>query len=135
MTVTSKILTCIDAGVLITATRGSHKAAQALHVLADPNREFASSFYIQLEVLPKAVYHKRKDEAAFYRRFFQAVTHWAEPADILDDAFKLASAHGLAALDALHLQAALSVSADEFITSEGATKPLHRVRGINIFTL
>ena len=49
-----------------------------MRVLTDPDRDFASSIYIQLEVLPKAVYNKQKDEADFYNRFFKAVTHWAE---------------------------------------------------------
>jgi hypothetical protein len=50
-----KLLTFIDAGVLIAAARGTGiKALKAFSVLDDPSREFASSLFVQLEVLPKA---------------------------------------------------------------------------------
>ena len=51
--------TFIDAGVLITAWRGlAAERLRALTVLNDPSREFVSSPFVQLEVLPKAQYHK-----------------------------------------------------------------------------
>lgn len=69
--------TYIDAGVLIAAVRGSGPIAQrALDILDDPDREFASSIFVKLEVLPKAIYHKSEVEAAFYQAFFDAVLHW-----------------------------------------------------------
>jgi hypothetical protein len=48
--------TFIDTGVLIAAARGQNDfAARAMAILDDPNREFASSIFVKLEVLPKAM--------------------------------------------------------------------------------
>jgi hypothetical protein len=65
------IRTYLDAGVLITAARGvAPIALKAMKILDDPNREFASSIFLKLEVLPKAVYYKNEAEAEFYDTFF-----------------------------------------------------------------
>ncbi|HEX8070209.1 MAG TPA: PIN domain-containing protein [Pyrinomonadaceae bacterium] len=131
-----KVLTFIDAGVLITAARGaSAKALAAFSVLDDPDREFASSLFVQLEVLPKAIYNRRQAEENYYRRYFAAVSRWADPAAVLNDALDVASTYGLSALDALHVAAALAGGADELVTTEGATKPMHRAAGIVITTV
>jgi predicted nucleic acid-binding protein len=42
---------------------------------------------------------------------------------------------GLSALDSLHVAAAISASADEFITTEKPGKPLHRVRDFRIISV
>ncbi len=45
--------TFVDSGVLIAAARGNEDVArQAMAVLDDPEREFASSPLVKLEVLP-----------------------------------------------------------------------------------
>jgi predicted nucleic acid-binding protein len=50
------IRTFIDAGVLIYAARSEGEIAEkALQILEDENREFASSIFLKLEVLPKAI--------------------------------------------------------------------------------
>lgn len=68
------ICTFIDSGVLIAAARGEGAIAQrALEILADSNREFASSIFLKLEVLPKAVYNNRTSEVKFYEEYFDAV--------------------------------------------------------------
>jgi hypothetical protein len=68
--------TYLDSGVLITAFCGVQSASiRANQMLNDPNREFASSYFVQLEVLPKATFNKQQDEAEFYETFFSAVTH------------------------------------------------------------
>jgi predicted nucleic acid-binding protein len=131
-----KILTFIDSGVLITAARGiDTKALKAFAFLDDPDRAFVSSIFIKLELLPKATYNKQRDEEAFYNAFFAAVTVWAEPAAIVEPAFTAACLHGLAALDSLHIAAALISGATEFITTERSEKPLHRVKDLRIITL
>ena len=72
--VTDKIRTFVDSGVLITAARGSGESANdALAMLDDPDREFVSSFFIQLEVIPKPSYFNRESELSFYNNFFDAV--------------------------------------------------------------
>jgi len=130
------IRTFVDSGVLITAARGlGAKALRALSVLDDPDREFVSSFFVQLELIPKASYFKQDSELSFYNSFFEAVATWPDPKLILDDAFTTACKLGLSAVDSLHIAAALSAGATEFITTELPTKPLHRVREIKVITV
>ncbi|MGH7488630.1 MAG: PIN domain-containing protein [bacterium] len=130
-------LTFIDAGVLIAAARGSLVSSPgALAILDDPDRTFASSFFVRLEVLPKALFHKRTDESDFYEEFFKSVDIWTPiETGLFEDALRVASDAGLSALDALHVAAALAVGADEFITSEKPGKPIHRVRGVTVRTI
>jgi len=134
--VTDKIRTFVDSGVLITAARGSGESAyNALAILDDPEREFVSSFFIRLEVIPKPSYFNRKSELSFYNNFFDAVAIWADPKGILDDALSTACKFGLSAVDSLHIAAALSAGATEFVTTELPTKPLHRVPDIRVTTI
>jgi predicted nucleic acid-binding protein len=130
-------LTFVDTGVLIAAARGTTEISQrAVEILDDDRRTFASSDFVRLEVLPKPLFHKRTDEAAFYEAFFEAVTDWARWDDtLLERALDLASRSGLSALDALHAAAALSLGADEIVTTEKLGRPIHRVPGILIRTL
>lgn len=111
------ILTFIDAGVF--------------ELLDDDRRSFASSDFVRLEVLPKPLFHKRQEEAAFYGAFFEAVTGWARwDESLLQQALTLASRYGLSALDALHAAAALSLGADEIVTTEKLGRPIHRIPGL-----
>lgn len=130
-------LTFVDAGVLIAAARGTDRiAVEANQVLGDPRRSFAASPFLRLEVLPKAVFHKRLGEVSFYDAYFAAVERWAEPDSALAGrAQSLASRFGLSALDALHVAAALSIGADELLTTERLQKPIHRVTEIHVRTL
>jgi predicted nucleic acid-binding protein len=125
-------ITFVDAGVLIAAARGrTGVSAPAMAILDDPDRTFASSEFIRLEVLPKALFNRKSKEAEFYSSFFQAVTHWPDSTDaVVRHPYDMAVRFGLAALDALHVAAALSVGAEELITTEKRSKPLHRTTGI-----
>jgi predicted nucleic acid-binding protein len=129
--------TFIDSGVLIAAIRGAPQVAiRARKLLTDPERSFASSAYVRLEVLPKAKFQKRFEELDFHEWFFRKVQHWAplgEP--LVEKALEVALGAGLSALDALHVAAALMVGADELITAEKRSKPIHRVQGITIRTI
>lgn len=129
--------TYLDAGVLIAAVRGREDvAAKAIQILDDPDREFVSSPFLKLEVLPKAVYGKRQAEVAFYETFFSAVTQWAEASDsTIEEAVRQASTHGLAAMDALHVAAAISLGAEELVTSENLEKPMHRVQEMKVLSI
>ena len=134
--VTDKIRTFVDSGVLITAARGSGESAyNALAILDDPEREFVSSFFIRLEVIPKPSYFNRESELSFYNNFFDAVAIWADPKGILDHAFSTACTFGLSVVDSLHVAAALSAGATESVTTELPTKPLHRVTDIRVTTI
>jgi len=46
---------------------------QAQRILLEPDREFASSIFVKLEVLPKATYYKNAAEVAFDEEFFNLV--------------------------------------------------------------
>jgi predicted nucleic acid-binding protein len=131
------ILTYIDSGVLLSATDGvSRIAEKALEVLGDSNRQFASSKFVKLEVIPKAIYHKQTEEVQFYEEFFNAVTYWANDLQkVIQDADDIGCQYGLAAMDALHVAAALSLDVEEFITTEKPTKPMFRVSGIQIISI
>lgn len=126
----NKILTFVDASVLIYAATKPTAATftrrlRALQVLGDPDREFVASEYLRLEVMPMASYYQKARELAFYEKFFNGVTRWADPLALLAPAFADACQHGLGALDALHLAAAASLGA-EFVSAERPTKPLYR---------
>lgn len=129
--------TFIDAGVLIAAARGQGEVAHAaMTVLDDPDREFASSTFVKLEVLPKPVYNRRQSEVDFYETFFAGVTVWADPTPALvDEAFREACLSGLSTVDALHIAAAASVGADEFVTSERTEKPIHRTKRVRVTSI
>lgn len=129
--------TFVDAGVLIVAARGAGEHAErALSVLDDPGREFVSSPLLKLEVLPKPLYFRRKEEVEFYETFFSAVCAWAPlSAELSEQAFALASRHGLAGMDALHVAAALTLGAEEMVTTERRTSPLFRVPGLAITSI
>lgn len=131
------ILTYIDSGVLLSATDGVGRLAEkALEVLGDSNRQFASSEFVKLEVIPKAIYHKQTEEVEFYEEFFSAVTYWANDLEkVVQDAYDIGCEYGLAAMDALHIAAALSLDVEEFITTEKPTKPMFRVSGIKVISI
>lgn len=130
-------LTFIDSGVLIAAVRGTGDIARrAMEVLDDPQRTFASSPFVRLEVLPKALFHGKDGEAAFYRAFFEVVQQWAEPGPgLVDQAFSEAARGNLAAQDALHVAAAAAVGAEELITTEKVGKPIFGVRSVKVRTI
>lgn len=130
-------LTFVDAGVLIAAARGNHAASPAaLAILSDPNRLFVASHFLQLEVLPKPTYFGQAAEVAFYQTYFGVVHVWvlSSPA-LVRLALQLASQHGIAAMDALHVAAAQIVKADEFVTTEQPTKPMFRAPSPRIISI
>ena len=131
------VLSFIDSGILIAAARGNSLRAQlSLDILADSDRDFCSSIFIKLEVLPKSVCYKQNLESEFYEVFFQGVTHWMSDLEILtQSAYQLACTYGLSGLDALNVAAAILLEADEFITTEKSTKPMYRVPNIQFVTV
>ena len=129
--------TYIDSGVLIAAFRGTTTVAvKATEVLDDPQREYATSLFVKLEVLPKARYNKQLAEVDFYETFFAGCSIWANELEkIVESAQQLASDFGLGAMDALHVAAAISVGADELITTEKPSKPMHRITEIRVISI
>lgn len=133
----TKILTYLDSGVLIAASRGDDLVSlKANFILDSKQRQFCSSAFVRLEILTKAKYHQQQDEIDFYQTFFSNCFLYANDLDtIVNLAEELASKYGLNALDALQIASAISVNAQEFITTEKTTKPLHRVTEIKVTSL
>lgn len=131
------ILTYLDASVLIAGVRGQGDlGTRALAILDDPNRTFASSVFLKLEVLPQARFHKRGPEVAFYERFFAAVSAWATNLSaISEDPLVEASTYGVEAMDALHVVAAAAAGAQELVTLEKPTRTIHRARAVKVVSL
>jgi hypothetical protein len=86
--------------------------------------------------LPKATFNKQQDETEFYETFL-VLSPTGQPTSeqIMQDAYQIACTYGLAAMDAIHVAAALQIKADELITTEKSTKPMHRVREIQIISI
>ena len=130
--------TYVDAGVLIAAATGRQLEVQprAIAVLDDPSREFVSSEFVRLEVLPKAVYAKQLDEVAFYERFFASIVAWAQSLDaVVARAYREGVGSGLAAMDALHVAVAAVLGAAELVTTEAPGKPIHRATAVAIVSI
>ena len=105
-------------------------------ILDDPDREFAASAFLRLEVLPQASFNKRLAEVAFYEAFFATVTRWAtDLPQITEGALREASTFGVEAMDALHIAAANSVGATELVTTERPARSIHRARSVRVITI
>lgn len=127
-------VTYVDAGVLIGAARGTEAVARsAMGILDDPKRQFVSSVITQLEVLPKPTFHRKEEEVAFYRAFFDSCVTIVEPSPgLAQEAMREALMCGLSAMDALHVAAASEAGADELVTTEKSTKPIYRTSSVRI---
>jgi len=131
------ITTYIDSGVLIAAARGDASLSPvALSYLADPNREYISSDYVRLEVLPKAVFHKRREEEEFYNEFFRFNARIIPTsAALLEYAMTEGCDTGIDGIDAVHIACAVFGGVEEFIMSEKPTKPLHRTKKVRVISI
>ncbi len=126
----------MDAGVLIAAARGTDPESEAaMAILDDPDRVFASSVFVWLEVMPKALHHGRVAEVEFYERFFRDARQPSSLDSVIEIAKDEARTHGLGAVDSLHIGAGVAVGAEELVTLEGPTKPIHRTRRLAVRTL
>ena len=127
--------TLLDSGVLLTAWRGLD-AHLALAIMDDPARTFVTSDLVKLELLPKPTCFKQHLEVEFYETHFAAAERSLPlTAALARNAQRLAAQYGLAAIDALHIAAAIRLRAKVFITTELPEKPLFRVREIEVQSL
>lgn len=129
--------TYIDSGVLIAAARGDNALSPlALPYLIDPNREYITSEYVRLEVLPKAMFHRRETEIAFYDQFFRLPSRTIPTsAALLQYAFEEACDTGIQGLDAIHIACAVFGGAEELITSEKQNRPIHRTNKVKVISI
>ena len=90
------------------------------------NRTFVVSPFLYLELVPKAIFNKRRFEKAFYDQYFQETQWSGNLRQIAALARAEAERAGLGAMDALHLAAAHLAGAIEFITTEKPTSSIFR---------
>ena len=130
------MVTYLDSGVLLAAWKNTELRPAALRVMEDSNRQFATSQLAKLELLPKPAFEQHPIETAFYQAHFaEAIASQALDESLGNEAQKFAAKYGLAAVDALHIAAALRLGAEEFYTSEKPGKPMFRVRELKIISL
>ena len=97
----------MDSNVLINAFRGTGQTAiESISLLQDATRDFVTSDFVRLEILPKAHYHQNQLEVNFYEQFFQAVVATTPSSkSLVISAVAEATTAGLGAVDALHVAA------------------------------
>ncbi|MDE2388977.1 MAG: PIN domain-containing protein [Betaproteobacteria bacterium] len=128
--------TYIDANLLIAAFRGEGELGQhAIEILDDPDRALVVSDAVRLEVQPKPRYEKRQQEIDFYDEVFGRAEHLEWRTETLYRAHNLAEKHGIAAMDAIHVAMALDAGVDEFVTGEKSTKPMFRVKELQMHSI
>ena len=131
------VLTYIDTGVLISAFRGDSPASElASSFLYDPLREYVTSDYVLLELLPHCEFCGQSEEADFYRSFFHSAKHRVSSSDsLIEYALQEGCRTGISGIDAIHVACAAIAGAQEFITTEARTKPMHRTRLLKVTTI
>ena len=131
------VRTYVDSGVLISATRGPKQLSEvALSFLYDPLREYVTSDYVKVEVLPKCVFHGNVAEQKFYEDFFgRSSTHVPSSDALLAFAIEEGGKTGIAGMDAIHVAAAVVGSAEELITGEGPEKLINQAKSIRVISI
>lgn len=121
--------TFLDSGVLIAAFRGNNEVSEkAFQIMEDPNREFISSDFVKLEVIPKAKYFHNDDEVEFYNEYFAStIDLFITTSDHINNSFDMACNYGIAGSDAVISCAAIKMNADVFITSERPTTAMFKI--------
>jgi hypothetical protein len=128
--------TYIDANVLIAAFQGEERVAhRALSVLDDPDSILVVSDYLRLEVLPKPTFQKREEEIQFMQEVFKKAENCETSAKLTAYALDFASKYDMAPMDALHVGAAMVAGVDELVTLEKPTKPMCKVKEINVVSI
>ena len=128
----------LDSGILIAAARAEEDkiSIEALKLIDDPDVKLASSNLVKLEILPKAIYNKNKEEALFYDEFFQSVSIFIKIDEaLIEKALEEAQKIGSKAMDALNIVTAHQAGAEEFFTIEKKEKPLFRTKLVTVKNL
>lgn len=120
------------------AARGNTYAAEfALRFIRDPHREFISSDYVKLEVIPLPTWNRRKAELEFYELFFSKVSARMIPTSryLLETALAEGCRIGSDAMDSIHIACAIIGGAEELVTSEKSTKPMFRTDKVKVVSI
>jgi hypothetical protein len=126
----------LDSGVLIAAFKGAPQLRElALRIVEDPGRVFRTSPFVRLEVLPKTIFSRQTNERRFYEQYFARAEFVPDLTGIFDLGEKEAAKSGVGSMDSLHLAAAHLLKADEFLTTEGPKKSIHRSSLVKVVCL
>jgi predicted nucleic acid-binding protein len=123
--------------VLIAAARADQAEAEpSLRVLDSNERQMLTSVFLRLEVHPKVAFHAYPQQRTFLNEFFMdPFLEWASDLNgVVNLAISEAERYGLAAMDALHVAAALLLRTDQFITTEESGKPIYGLTPCESFT-
>lgn len=138
MSSTKKVRTFVDANILIRATNleDASLVAEIVAVLEDAGREFVANDFLELEILPKPTRNKFRVSIEFCRDFLaRCVVRVPTDDALMKAAFAEACLLGLSAPDAMHLVTASFAKADELITLEKPTKPIHKSKLVKVVYL
>jgi len=128
--------TYVDTCVLIAAFRAKGELGRrAIEILDDPDRTLVVSDAVRLEVFPKPRFHRIQEEVDFYEAVFEQSEKQPWNLETLKRAHTLAEAHGIAAMDAIHVATALDAEVDEFISAEKPTKPMFDVTTLTMHSI
>ena len=129
--------TYVDANVLIAATRRDDELnLRARQILADPDRTFIGSIFLQLELLPKPAAFGMTLELQYYNIFFEGCEIWVNPSkSLLDIALEEGQRIGLSAMDALHVAGAHCAGAEELVTAERPEKPIYQTNLVTVISI
>ena len=76
--------------------------------LNDPLREYITSDYAKIELLPRCTFHKNHDEKRFHEEFFESsVTHVPSSNELLELAIDEGGRTGISGIDAIHVACAV----------------------------
>ena len=132
------ILTYPDSGVLIAAWRYRERTNDpARELLYSDERRLVGSRLQRMETILRTRGLLVTAEKAYYANIFDAlVSVWATlDESVAFEAERMISRYGLSVPDALHIALALRAGADEFLTTEGTGKPMHRVTELRVVRL
>ncbi|MFH0824563.1 MAG: type II toxin-antitoxin system VapC family toxin [Pseudomonadota bacterium] len=129
--------TYLDANILLEAFLGKDGAwVRAMEVLDDPERSLVVSDYLRLEVLPKPIFHNRRQEVEFMQTILENASERVSTSPALTGrAVDLAGRYDMSPLDALHVSAAVEAGVDELVTLEKSSKPMCRVTEVKVISL
>lgn len=128
--------TYLDPNVLIQAWLADGETSdRAAAILNDPDREFLTSEFVALEVIPTTTYHRDLDQRAFYEGYQRMAWSVAGADRIVSRAFPEGASCGAAGIDACHLGAAVLGCADELVTAEKPTKPICRSTSVPVVSI
>jgi len=100
-------------------------------------REYVTSDYVRLELIPKATFHTVINPSlSFYDTFFRAnIRCIPTSSSLITPAMEHGCATGIRGIDALHIACADFAGAEEFIATETPTKPIHRTKLIKVICI